>query len=113
MWRIRFYDENVRGILMDWPNKIKAKFLKIAELLEKHGPFELGMPMIRNMGRGLWEIRSKGQEGIGRACFCIVKDKQIIILHAFIKKTQETPQQHIETALKRANEVVKDERFKF
>ena len=42
------------------------------------------------MGDGLFEIRAKGQEGIGRALFCTVVGKRIVILHGFIKKTEKT-----------------------
>jgi phage-related protein len=42
------------------------------------------------MGEGLTEIRAKGQEGIGRAFFCTGVSQEIVVLHAFIKKTQKT-----------------------
>ena len=41
------------------------------------------MPYTRAMGDGLFEIRAKGQEGIGRALFCTVVGKRIVILHGF------------------------------
>ena len=57
------------------------------------------------MGRGLFELRARGKEGIGRAFYCYVKDKQIVILHAFIKKTQATPNRELVVAKKRMNEI--------
>lgn len=59
------------------------------------------MPFTRSMGQGLFEIRAKGKEGIGRAFFCTVVDRRIIILHAFIKKSQKTPAQELAIARKR------------
>ncbi|WP_083889302.1 type II toxin-antitoxin system RelE/ParE family toxin [Xenococcus sp. PCC 7305] len=35
------------------------------------------------MGGGLFEIRAKGKEGIGRSFYCTLKGKEIIILHSF------------------------------
>lgn len=74
-----------------------ANFLHIAEMIEEYGP-DIGMPHTAPMGNGLFEIRAKGKEGIGRALFCIDKGKVIIILHSFIKKTQKTPVHELDKA---------------
>jgi phage-related protein len=52
------------------------------------------------MGKGLWEIRCSLKKRIARVFFIIV-DEEIILLHAFIKKTQTTPKQEIDLARKR------------
>ena len=65
----------------------------------------LANPYTRAMGDGLFEIRAKGQEGIGRALFCTVVGKRIVILHGFIKKTEQTPQRALDTARRRMKEV--------
>ncbi|WP_281282938.1 type II toxin-antitoxin system RelE/ParE family toxin [Geomonas ferrireducens] len=57
------------------------------------------------LGNGLFEIRAKGEEGIGRAFFCTLVGRKIIILHGFIKKTEKTPKQEIEKARVRQMEV--------
>ena len=57
------------------------------------------------MRDGLFEIRAKGKEGIGRSLFCTIKDREIIILHSFIKKFQKTPKKEIDLARKRMKEV--------
>lgn len=49
-----------------------------------------------------------GQRGIGRAFFCTVKGKKVIVLHAFIKKSAKTPKQDLDLALKRMAEVNQD-----
>jgi phage-related protein len=69
-----------------------------------YGP-NLRMPHSRAMGNGLFEMRPKGKAGIGRAFFCFKHGKKIVILHAFIKKTQATPQKELMIALKRMKEV--------
>lgn len=63
------------------------------------------MPYTCAMGDGLFEIRAKGQEGIGRALFSTVVGKRIFILHGFIKKTEQTPQRALDTARRRMKEV--------
>jgi phage-related protein len=72
--------------------------------MQVFGPY-LGMPFTRAMGEGLTEIRAKGQEGIGRAFFCTSGSQEIVILHAFIKKTQKTPRKELALARKRLKEV--------
>jgi phage-related protein len=57
------------------------------------------------MGGGLFELRPRGREEIGRAFYCFVIGQRVIILHAFVKKTQETPQHELKIARKRMKEV--------
>ena len=69
-----------------------------------HGS-NLGEPKTKVIEKGLFEIRAKGKEGIGRAFYCAVKGKKIIILHGFIKKSQKTPKKELDLAKKRLKEV--------
>lgn len=65
----------------------------------------IGMPLCRSMGNGLWEVRSDLASGrIARVLFC-VHDGQMVLLHAFIKKTQKTPAADLELAAKRRKEI--------
>jgi len=73
-------------------------------MIEEFGP-SLGKPYTAPMGKGLFEIRAKGLEGIGRSLFCTVKGHEIIILHSFVKKTQKTPSNEVAIARKRMKEV--------
>ncbi len=81
-----------------------ANFLHIAEIIEEFGP-TVGKPYTAPLGSGLFEIRAKGKEGIGRSLFCTVKGKEIIILNSFIKKTRKTPKKEIDKARKRMLEL--------
>jgi phage-related protein len=61
----------------------------------------IGMPLVRSLGRELWEVRSSLPRGrIARVLFC-VEEGRMMLLHGFIKKTQKTPQRDIDLALKR------------
>ena len=86
-WKIDFY-AGVEEQLLDIPAKIQARMIKLLELMEKHGT-NLGPPHTESMGNGLFEIRAKAQEGIGRGLFCYLKGKHIYVLHAFVKKSQK------------------------
>jgi phage-related protein len=59
----------------------------------------LGMPYCRPLGHGLWEVRSDLTGGrIARVIF-FIKDGDMVLLHAFEKKTQKTPGKEIENCL--------------
>lgn len=60
----------------------------------------LGMPLIRKMDKNLWEIRSSLPDGIARVLFT-VDGSQMILLHGFIKKSNKTPQNELNTATTR------------
>ena len=61
----------------------------------------IGMPLVRSLGRELWEVRSGLPHGrIARVIFCVEKDC-MVLPHGFIKKTQKTPDREIDLALKR------------
>jgi phage-related protein len=61
----------------------------------------IGMPLVRSLGRELWEVRSGLPHGrIARVIFCVEKDC-MVLLHGFMKKTQKTPDREIDLALKR------------
>ena len=65
----------------------------------------LGMPICRSLGSGLWEVRSSiSSSRIARVIFCIVQN-EMVLLHAFIKKTQQTPHYEIEVALSRRKDL--------
>ena len=78
--------------------------LHILEMIEEFGP-TIGKPHTAPMGEGLFEIRAKGSEGIGRVLFCTLKGKEIVVLHSFIKKTQKTPKKELDKARKRQKEL--------
>lgn len=63
------------------------------------------MLLTRALGDGLFELRVKGREGIGKAFFCYVVGKRIIILHGFIKKEQKTPPKELRLAKERLKEI--------
>lgn len=106
-WAINFYD-GVDDVIYDMPPKIQARMLRLLELMEEHGA-NLGSPHTAPMGGGIFEIRAKAKEGIGRALFCYTKGEHIYILHAFVKKTQKTPKKELDLAIVRMKEVKQDE----
>jgi phage-related protein len=104
-WTITFYNEKVETQTLALPAGILANLLHIIELVEEFGP-SIGRPYTAPLGKGLFEIRAKGPEGIGRSLFCTIKGRELVILHSFIKKTRKIPRKHMDLARKRMKEVM-------
>lgn len=103
-WTITFFDWKVEEEMLAFPAGILANLLHILDMIEEFGP-ALGKPYTAPMGDGLFEIRAKGKEGIGRALFCSRKGREIVILHSFIKKTRKTPKRELDTARRRMKDL--------
>ena len=106
-WRVETFGAVVDEELESLEPSLKARFLHICELLETFGPSGVGAPHIRHLVEKLWEIRMNCRSGIARAIYLTVAERRIVVVHAFVKKTQKTPRTAIETALARAKEVRK------
>jgi phage-related protein len=103
-WKVTFYSKAVKDETLAFPSGILANYLHILDIVEEFGPM-VGKPYTSPMGKGLFEIRAKGKEGIGRSIFCHLKNHELLILHSFIKKTQKTPNKNLKIALQRMREI--------
>lgn len=64
----------------------------------------LGIPLVRKLEPGLWEIRSILPSGSARVVFT-VEDNAMVLLHGFIKKSQKTPQDDLRLARQRLRQL--------
>lgn len=64
----------------------------------------LGMPLVRKMAPDLWEVRSNINDGIARVLFTLL-NSQMVLLHAFVKKSQKTPANELKTAQMRLKQL--------
>jgi len=96
-----------REPVRDWLRSLNREDRKIVgeDIKDVEFSWPIGMPLCRPFGDGLWEVRSALTQGrIARVLFC-VRDSQMVLLHAFIKKTQKTPDADRRLALKRLKEI--------
>ncbi len=103
-YTINYYNERVKQQVMSLPAGILADYIHLTDLMQYHGA-NLQMPHSRAMGGGLFELRAKGKEGIGRVFYCTQVGRTIVILHSFVKKTNTTPTADLQLARKRLKEV--------
>ena len=103
-YSVEYFHRRVQRQIEGWPVGILADYARMVELLMEFGP-SLRMPHSRAMGRGLFELRPRGREGIGRALYCFATGRRVVVLHAFMKKTRATPARDLAIARKRMKEV--------
>jgi phage-related protein len=83
-----------------------ARFLRLEDRIVQVGLESVGEPHVKHLEGKLWEMRLTGRDGISRVLYVTVKDKRVVVVRAFIKKTQKAPRAEIELALQRAKEVL-------
>src|SRR5580765_1420396 len=103
-FEIEYFHPRVLAEIESWPVDVLADYARLAELLIDYGP-SLRLPHSRAFGDGLFELRPSGRSGIGRAFYCFMLGKRITILHAFIKKTPQTPDRDLKLARSRLKEL--------
>lgn len=95
--------EPVRDFIKGFSKKDKEIIGIDIKMVEFGWP--IGMPVCRPLGAGLYEVRSTlSSKREVRVVFCIY-EKFMILLHAFIKKTQKTPIQDMAIAKQRQKEI--------
>jgi phage-related protein len=103
-WRVEIPNEIVAREIESLPEDMQAKFVRVVSLIEQFGLTAMREPYIKHLQDKLWEIRMKGRDGIARALYIAVTGKRVVVLRAFLKKTQKTPRAEIDLALARAME---------
>lgn len=91
--------EPVSDWLDDLPDDDRTRVTTDIRSIEFGWP--VGMPDCRPMGHGLWEVRSRISDGRITRIMFFVDDGIMYLLHAFIKKTQATPKDDLDLAIRR------------
>lgn len=102
-WEIKYHDEKLQDAVLALPAGLLARYLHLTDRMVQYGP-DLGIPHTRAMGSGLFEMRLKSQEGIGRVFYCMLVQRRIVMLHQFVKKTNKTPPKELAVARRRMKE---------
>jgi phage-related protein len=104
-WRVEILNETVAAEIAGLPADMQARFLRLAERIGQAGLESLSEPHVKHLEGKLWELRLTGRDGIARALYVTAIGRRIVVVRAFVKKTQKTPRTEIEIALRRAKEV--------
>lgn len=107
-WDIIFYEKEngevpLEQFLDSLPPKHLAKALWEIDLLSIYG-INLREPYVKYLVgeeyKGLWELRIKFASNISRIFYFLHMENQFVLLHGFIKKTEQTPKREMDMAKK-------------
>jgi phage-related protein len=107
---VRFYRTGVgREPVLEWLRSLDREDRRVIglDLMRVQFGWPIGMPLVRNLKEGLWELRSRlPSRRIARLLLCF-HENQLVVLHGFIKKTQKTPAEDLNLAKQRMKEVTR------
>ncbi len=104
-WTVETANAIVDDEIAALPKDIRAALLRLSERIEAVGLTQIGKPHVKHLRGKFWEMRLTGRDGIGRAIYITILGKRVIILHAFIKKTEKLPASALVLAERRAKEI--------
>lgn len=86
----------------EWLKKLDKEDRKIIgeDIKTVQFGWPLGMPLVRKMDKGLWEVRIQLENRIARVLFTSHQGI-MVLLHGFIKKSQKTPSNDLKIAKQR------------
>ncbi len=105
--KIARFHPKVKSILRSFPDEVKREFGKAIFDLQKGA--KLKMPLSKTMSTvsiGVEELRVKDKTGAYRIFYMARLKNEVLIFHAFQKKTQKTPQNEILLGQKRLKEML-------
>lgn len=106
MWTIEVDDAATKEI-RSFPDDLKAYVARVFTLITEDGPQDLPPSMSRQIDGKLWELRLKAGSGIARALYFTMSPKRVIVISAFLKKSQKLPQHERDKAVNRMNAKMK------
>jgi phage-related protein len=104
---IIFYENHFIEFYQEQDDKVKLKIQYVLELIKQVDKVPEKFLKHLSGTDGLYEIRVEFQSNIYRIFCCFDEGKLVILFNGFQKKTQKTPKNELEKALK-----IKSEYFK-
>ena len=110
-YRIKYYknSQNNRepvGEFIDSQNlKIQQKIFVYLELLQENKG-RLNYPYSSHIKDKIWELRVDFAKNCYRIFYFVFINREIILLHAFLKKTNKTPRKEIQRAINNYNDFI-------
>ena len=95
--------------MLDWLRSLDKEDRRVIglDLMRVQFGWPIGMPLVRSLKGGLWEVRSTlPSQRIARLILCL-HQQTLVVLHGFIKKTQKTPAEELTLAKRRLKEITK------
>lgn len=104
-WTVATLNELVDAEIEALPPDMRARLVRLSELIELHGLDALPRDAVDHLEDKLWELRIRGKSGISRAIYVTASGQRVVVLRVFVKKTQKTPNRELRLARERAKDV--------
>lgn len=104
-WTVESLNQVVEQELASLPADMRARLARFTEVIHRDGLHALPFGWVKPLGDKLWGLRLTGRDGIARAIHLTANGRRVVILRAFVKKTEKTPMRELDLARKRAKEV--------
>jgi phage-related protein len=104
-WTVEILNSAVTAEIEALPADMRARLSRYVALIQEFGFQALPREAVKHLEDKLWELRIIGRDGISRAIYVTASGRRVVILRAFVKKTQKTPPRELEFARQRAKEV--------
>lgn len=104
-WVVETLSSTVDAEIAALPADMRARFVRLAELIEQLGFEALPRESVKHLEGRLWELRMTGRDGISRAIYVTAKERRVVVVRAFVKKTQRTPSRELAIARERAKTI--------
>ena len=104
-WTVGVLDIRVAAEIAALPDDMRARLARLIALIQQFGFEALPRESVKHLEDKLWELRITGRDGISRAIYVTASGRRVIILRAFLKKTQKTPPRELKMARERAKEI--------
>lgn len=104
-WTVSTLSAVVDAEIEALPADMRARLARLAELIVQHGLAGLPRESVAHLEDKLWELRLKGRAGISRVIYVTASGQRVVLLRAFVKKTQKTPRRELEIARERLKDV--------
>jgi phage-related protein len=104
-WEVEILNDTVAAEIRALPADVQARFLRLGDRIRATGLETLREPHVKHLEGKLWEMRLSTRDGIARALYVTAVGRRVVVVRAFVKKTQTTPRTEIAIALRRARDI--------
>lgn len=104
-WTVEILNAAVTAEISALPRDMGARLARLIAVIQDFGFQALPRDSVKHLDGKLWELRMIGRDGISRAIYVTATGQRVVIVRAFVKKTQQTPRRELDIARQRAKEV--------
>ena len=105
MWTVETLNKAVDDEIEALPVEMRARLVRLGTIIEAVGFQGLPADTVKHLEDKLWELRIRGKDGIARTIYVTASGHRVVIVRAFVKKTQKIPKHELELARERAKAV--------